>query len=96
MKAAAVPTVFVIDDDGGMRQAIQDLVESVARGVDMFDCVLPTRNARNGQAFTIDGPVTLKQARGFMSAMAKGDGAASRIIGDTAKQVVDGLFGKKE
>jgi queuine tRNA-ribosyltransferase len=29
----------------------------------MFDCVLPTRNARNGQAFTIDGPVTLKQAR---------------------------------
>jgi queuine tRNA-ribosyltransferase len=41
----------------------EDLVESVARGVDMFDCVLPTRNARNGQAFTADGPVTLKRAR---------------------------------
>jgi queuine tRNA-ribosyltransferase len=41
----------------------EDLVESVARGVDMFDCVLPTRNARNGQAFTADGPLTLKQAR---------------------------------
>ena len=41
----------------------EDLVESVARGVDMFDCVLPARNARNGQAFTTDGPVTLKQAR---------------------------------
>jgi queuine tRNA-ribosyltransferase len=41
----------------------QDLVESVARGVDMFDCVLPTRNARNGQAFTADGPLTIKQAR---------------------------------
>jgi queuine tRNA-ribosyltransferase len=40
-----------------------DLVESVARGVDMFDCVLPTRNARNGQAFTSTGPVTIKQAR---------------------------------
>jgi queuine tRNA-ribosyltransferase len=40
-----------------------DLVEAVARGVDMFDCVLPTRNARNGQAFTPEGPVTLKQAR---------------------------------
>jgi len=40
-----------------------DLVEAVAGGVDMFDCVLPTRNARNGQAFTPDGPVTLKQAR---------------------------------
>jgi queuine tRNA-ribosyltransferase len=41
----------------------EDLVESVARGVDMFDCVVPTRNARNGQAFTPEGPVTLKQAR---------------------------------
>ena len=41
----------------------EDLVEAVACGVDMFDCVLPTRNARNGQAFTPDGPVTLKQAR---------------------------------
>ncbi len=40
-----------------------DLVESVARGVDMFDCVLPTRNARNGQAFRWDGPLVLKQAR---------------------------------
>jgi len=40
-----------------------DLLESVARGVDLFDCVLPTRNARNGQAFTADGPVVLKQAR---------------------------------
>jgi queuine tRNA-ribosyltransferase len=41
----------------------EDLIEAVARGVDMFDCVLPTRNARNGQAFTAEGPVTLKQAR---------------------------------
>jgi queuine tRNA-ribosyltransferase len=41
----------------------EDLVECVARGVDMFDCVMPTRNARNGQAFTREGPVTIKQAR---------------------------------
>lgn len=40
-----------------------DLVQAVARGVDMFDCVLPTRNARNGQAFTADGPLTIKHAR---------------------------------
>jgi pyruvate dehydrogenase (quinone) len=40
--------------------------------------------------------VTLKQARGFMSAMAKGDGGAGHIIGETARQVVDGLFGKKD
>src|SRR5579863_5778826 len=36
MKAAAVPTVFVIDDDGGMRQAIQDLVESVGLRAEAF------------------------------------------------------------
>ena len=41
----------------------EDLVEGVARGVDMFDCVLPTRNARNGQVFTADGPLVIKQAR---------------------------------
>jgi queuine tRNA-ribosyltransferase len=41
----------------------EDLMEAVARGVDMFDCVLPTRNARNGQGFTADGPLSIKQAR---------------------------------
>src|SRR5712691_10887153 len=41
----------------------QDLVESVARGVDLFDCVLPTRNARNGQLFTSEGPINIKNAR---------------------------------
>jgi queuine tRNA-ribosyltransferase len=40
-----------------------DLVESVARGVDLFDCVLPTRNARNGQLFTTEGPLNIKNAR---------------------------------
>ena len=39
-----------------------DLVEAVARGVDMFDCVLPTRNARNGMAFTSTGKVVIKNA----------------------------------
>jgi queuine tRNA-ribosyltransferase len=41
----------------------EDLVEAVGRGVDLFDCVLPTRNARNGGAFTFEGPLVLKQAR---------------------------------
>lgn len=40
-----------------------DIVESVARGVDLFDCVLPTRNARNGQLFTRHGVITIKNAR---------------------------------
>jgi queuine tRNA-ribosyltransferase len=41
----------------------QDLVECVARGIDMFDCVMPTRNARNGQLFTSEGRVNIKNAR---------------------------------
>jgi queuine tRNA-ribosyltransferase len=40
-----------------------DLVGAVERGIDMFDCVLPTRSGRNGQAFTWDGPVNLRNAR---------------------------------
>ena len=40
-----------------------DIVGAVLRGVDMFDCVLPTRSGRNGQAFTWDGPLNLKNAR---------------------------------
>ena len=40
-----------------------DLVESVAHGIDLFDCVLPTRNARNGQLFTSEGRLNIKNAR---------------------------------
>ncbi len=40
-----------------------DLIEAVARGIDMFDCVLPTRNGRHGMAFTRFGPVNLANAR---------------------------------
>jgi len=40
-----------------------DLVEGVWRGVDMFDCVMPTRNARNGSLFTSRGRVTIKNAK---------------------------------
>ena len=40
-----------------------DLVGGVARGIDMFDCVLPTRSGRTGQGFTRRGPVNLKNAR---------------------------------
>jgi queuine tRNA-ribosyltransferase len=40
-----------------------DLVGAVERGVDMFDCVLPTRSGRNGQAFTWNGPINLRNAK---------------------------------
>jgi queuine tRNA-ribosyltransferase len=41
----------------------EDILEAVARGVDMFDCVLPTRNARNGQLFTSAGRLPIRNAR---------------------------------
>ena len=41
----------------------EDLVEAVARGIDMFDCVLPTRNGRTGQAFTSRGKLNIKNAQ---------------------------------
>src|SRR3984893_17234903 len=41
----------------------EDMLEAVARGVDMFDCVMPTRNGRHGVAFTRFGPVNLRNAR---------------------------------
>ncbi|GAC1583681.1 MAG: tRNA guanosine(34) transglycosylase Tgt [Sphingomicrobium sp.] len=40
-----------------------DVVEAVRRGIDMFDCVLPTRSGRTGQAFTLDGPLNIRNAR---------------------------------
>ena len=41
----------------------EDILEAVARGIDMFDCVMPTRNGRHGVAFTRFGPIVLKNAR---------------------------------
>jgi queuine tRNA-ribosyltransferase len=41
----------------------EDILDSVSRGVDMFDCVLPTRNARNGQLFTRRGRLSIRNAR---------------------------------
>lgn len=40
-----------------------DIVGAVLRGIDMFDCVLPTRSGRTGQAFTADGPINIRNAR---------------------------------
>ncbi|MBA2936600.1 tRNA guanosine(34) transglycosylase Tgt [Sphingomonas sp. CGMCC 1.13654] len=40
-----------------------DIVGAVERGIDMFDCVLPTRSGRNGQAFTWDGPINIRNAK---------------------------------
>jgi queuine tRNA-ribosyltransferase len=42
---------------------IEDILEAVERGVDLFDCVLPTRNARNGTLFTSRGRVVIKNVK---------------------------------
>ena len=41
----------------------EDLVEGVRRGIDMFDCVMPTRNARNGHLFVTDGVIKIRNSR---------------------------------
>ena len=58
-----------------------DLLESIMRGVDLFDCVLPTRNARNGQLFTRDGKINITNAkwkRDFSAIDAETDSYASQ------------------
>ncbi len=52
-----------------------DIVEAVRRGIDMFDCVLPTRSGRTGQAFTRDGPINIRNA-GFADDPAPLDAAS--------------------
>jgi queuine tRNA-ribosyltransferase len=66
MVAALAPTVALLPAGkprylmGVGRPA--DIVEAVCAGVDLFDCVLPTRNGRNAMAFTLDGPVKIRNA----------------------------------
>jgi queuine tRNA-ribosyltransferase len=40
----------------------EDILQAIGCGIDMFDCVLPTRNGRNAQAFTLSGPIRLRNA----------------------------------
>ncbi len=42
---------------------ISDILEAVERGIDLFDCVLPTRNARNGTLFTSEGKIVIKNVK---------------------------------
>jgi queuine tRNA-ribosyltransferase len=49
----------------------QDLLSGILRGVDMFDCVMPTRNGRNALAFTDEGPVRLRNQASRRSSAAR-------------------------
>ena len=73
-----------------------DLLESIALGVDLFDCVLPTRNARNGQLFTRDGKINITNAkwkRDFSPIDAETNSYASRNF---AKAYLAHLFNANE
>jgi len=73
-----------------------DLVESVARGVDLFDCVLPTRNARNGQAFTPDGPLNIGNARFARDAGPLDPGCPCAACRQFSRAYLRHLFGARE
>ena len=65
---AALPECAALLPDGKPRYLMgvgrpEDLLAGVAAGIDMFDCVMPTRNGRNALAFTYDGPVRLRNAK---------------------------------
>jgi len=69
-----------------------DIVEAVARGVDMFDCVLPTRSGRHGQAWTWDGAINLKNARFAEDDAPLDPGSACPASRDYSKAYLHHLF----
>ena len=73
-----------------------DLVEAVARGVDLFDCVMPTRNARNGQAFTPDGPLNIGNARHTRDAAPLDSACPCEACRHFSRAYLRHLFGARE
>ena len=69
-----------------------DLVESVARGIDMFDCVLPTRNARNGQLFTSTGRLNIKNAEYANDRSTESTTGAAATPAATFRAAIYGIF----
>ena len=73
-----------------------DLVRCVAQGVDMFDCVMPTRNARNGQLFTFDGKVNIRNAKYKSDFSPIDDNSLSPISEKYTKAYLHHLFKTEE
>ena len=73
-----------------------DLIEGVLAGIDMFDCVLPTRNARHGRAFSFDGPLNLKNARYAKDFAAIEEECDCRACKGFSRAYIRHLFSAKE
>jgi len=74
----------------------QDLLEGIERGVDMFDCVLPTRNARNGQIFTTKGKVNIKNAQYRFANEAIDEGLENYVSSNFSKGYLRHLINANE
>ncbi|MXV38755.1 tRNA guanosine(34) transglycosylase Tgt [Flavobacteriaceae bacterium Ap0902] len=73
-----------------------NLLENIALGVDMFDCVLPTRNARNGQLFTWNGVMNIKNAKWKDDYSALDENGTSYVDSEYSKAYVRHLFAANE
>jgi queuine tRNA-ribosyltransferase len=73
-----------------------DILESVERGIDMFDCVIPTRNGRNGMAFTSVGPISLKNNRYRTDTFPLDENCDCSVCKNYSKAYLRHLFKSKE
>ena len=73
-----------------------DLVRCVARGIDMFDCVMPTRNARNGQLFTLNGKINIRNSKYKTDFSAIDETGFSQMSGKYSKSYLHHLFKTNE
>ena len=74
----------------------EDIIESVKMGVDMFDCVIPTRNARNGMLFTNNGKLIIKNARYAEDSSPIEEGCACYTCSNYSRAYLRHLFLSKE
>ena len=74
----------------------QDLIEAIDRGVDMFDCVMPTRNARNGYLFTSNGVVRIKNAKYKLDESPIEEGCQCHTCQHYSRAYMNHLFRAKE
>jgi queuine tRNA-ribosyltransferase len=74
----------------------QDILDGVLRGVDLFDCVIPTRNARNGMLFTSRGPLNIRNARYSDDPLPVDSRCGCPLCRDYSKAYLRHLFLEKE